>query len=40
MLLGSLGDSILGNMLMGKSIMRAGRGYNNKDKNFYFRSIL
>ena len=41
MLLETLGASMLGNMLTGKRVvragkgpMRAGRGYNNMDKNF------
>ena len=31
MLLGALAASISGNMLTGKSVVRAGRGYNNMD---------
>ena len=31
MILGTLGASILGNMLTGKGVLRAGRGYSNMD---------
>ena len=31
MLLGTLGASVLGSMLPGKRVIRAGRGYNNMD---------
>ena len=34
MLLGTLGASILGNVLVGKGISRAGEGYGNKNKGF------
>ena len=34
MLLGTLGASILGNVLAGKGINRAGEGYGNKNKGF------
>ena len=34
MLLGTLGASVLGNMLTGKVVMRAERGYSNMDKIF------
>ena len=34
MLLGTLGASILGNVLAGKGISRAGEGYGNKNKGF------
>ena len=33
MLLGTLGASLLGNILAGKGVMRAGEGYGSK-KNF------
>ena len=32
-LLGTLGASILGNILIGKGKTRAGKRYNNMDKN-------
>ena len=31
MLLGTLGASMLGNILTGKGVVRTGRGYNNMD---------
>ena len=31
MLLGTLGASMLGNMLTGKGVMSVGRGYDNMD---------
>ena len=34
MLSATLGASILGNMLIGKGAMKAGRRYNNIDENF------
>ena len=40
MLLGTLGASMLRYMLIGKSGLRAGRGYNNMDKILWFCSIL
>ena len=52
MILGTFGGSMLGNMLMGKGVVRDGkvvviarRGHNNNnmdpmDKNIYFCSVL
>ena len=34
MLLETLSDSVLGNMLTGEGLKRAGKRYNNADKEF------